>query len=427
MNEIMRCSNSYYIAVPYNKELVLNDYSHYIYEASARIMNRATKKDGTIKLHTPVIDPYYNIMFGEFTYYHVSPKRPDKIKIGCKTLTFVRELKRIAPSDFTEIATNESNGAILKWFEIDKDQYEKILQSYNSRLNGSDNRYYPKLENLINDNSIRKNLYRCNATGHAAKKKNDYPKKTWSGFEIRKWFNTNKSKFFNSDKTVNKNMLLSIYKKSDSAISKIENCGPGKYYDFTVEPNEEEEGTINTVTIILNNNDQNELFPGYNQMKADQKENNDDQNDKNDSKENNDDQYYKNSQLPLIEIERDSNSPTLKDLFSKDSFKTAYDRFDTAYDQAIRDIQSMIDDANNLKTKCYSEEEEEDATNPSYYRGSIECINIMKEQFGVEMVKSFCLCNAFKYLYRCMQKHETPDDDIGKAKWYLNKWLELND
>lgn len=383
MNEIMRCSNSYYIAVPYNKELILNDYSHYIYEASARIMNRATKKDGTIKLHTPVIDPYYNIMFGEFTYYHVSPKRPDKIKIGCKILTFVRELKRIAPPKFREIAPNSHNGAILKWFEIDKDQYEKILQSYKARLNGSDDGPYPKLENLINDNSIRKNLYRCNATGHAAKKKNDYPKKTWSGFQIRKWFNTNKSKFFNSDKTVNICMLLNIYAKDDSAISKIEYCGPGKYYDFTVEPNEEE-GTINTVTIILNNDDQNELFPGYNQMKSDQKENNNDQNDKNDCKENSNDQYYK-----------------------------------------MRDIQNMIDDANNLKTKCYSEEE--DATNPSYYRGSIECINIMKEQFGVEMVKSFCVCNAFKYLYRCMQKHETPDDDIGKAKWYLSKWLELND
>lgn len=415
MSEIMRCSNSYYIAVPYNKELILNDYSHYIYEASARVMNRATKKDGTIKLHTPVIDPYYNIMFGEFTYYHLSPKRPDKIKIGYKTLTFVKELKMIAPRKFREIAPNCHNGAILKWFEIDKDQYEKILQSYNARLNGNDDYSYPKLENLISDNNIRKNLYRCNATKHATKKKIDYPKKTWSGFQIRKWFNTNKSKFFNLDKTVNIRMLLNIYTKDDSAISKIEYCGSGKYYDFNVEPNDEE-GTINTVTIILNNNNQNELFPGYNQMKSDQKENNNDQNDKNDSKENNDDQtdkndqkennddqYYKNDKLPSIEIEYDINSST--------------------YDQAMRDIQNMINDANNLKTKRYSEE---DVTNPSYYRGSIECIDIMKEQFGIEIVKSFCLCNAFKYLYRCMQKHETPDDDIGKAQWYLSKWLELS-
>lgn len=408
MSEIMRCSNSYYIAVPYNKELILNDYSHYIYEASARVMNRATKKDGTIKLHTPVIDPYYNIMFGEFTYYHLSPKRPDKIKIGCKTLTFIKELIRIAPTKFREIAPNNHNGAILKWFEIDKDQYEKILQSYNARLNGSDDYPYPKLENLISDNNIIKSMmHRCS---NATKKKIDYPKKTWSGFQIRKWFNTNKSKFFNSDKTVNIRMLLNIYAKDDSAISKIEYCGPGKYYDFNVEPNEEE-GTINTVTIILNNNDQNELFPGYNQMKSDQKENSNDQN-------------YKNDQLPLIEIEYDIESQTLKDLFSKDSFKKAYDQFDTAYDQAIRGIQNMIDDANNLKTKCYSEEE--DVTNPSYYRGNIECIDIMEEQFGIEMVKSFCLCNAFKYLYRCMQKHETPDDDIGKANWYLNKWIELS-
>ena len=187
MCEIMRCSNSYYIAVPYNKELILNDYSHYIYEASARVMNRATKKDGTIKLHTPVIDPYYNIMFGEFTYYHLSPKRPDKIKIGYKTLTFVKELKRITPKKFREIAPNNHNGAILKWFEIDKNQYEKILQLYNARLNGSDDYPYPKLENLISDNSIIKSImHRCNATKHATKKKIDYPKKTWRGFQIRK-------------------------------------------------------------------------------------------------------------------------------------------------------------------------------------------------------------------------------------------------
>ena len=50
----------------------------------------------------------------------------------------------------------------------------------------------------------------------------------------------------------------------------------------------------------------------------------------------------------------------------------------------------------------------------------------MIQQFGIDETANFCLLNAFKYLWRCMQKHETPVEDIEKAKWYLDKWLELN-
>ena len=69
-----------------------------------------------------------------------------------------------------------------------------------------------------------------------------------------------------------------------------------------------------------------------------------------------------------------------------------------------------------------------DAVNhPSHYTGSIECIDAMVQQFGIEAVKSFCLCNAFKYLFRCTKKHNTPIEDIKKAQWYINKYLELNE
>lgn len=40
-------------------------------------------------------------------------------------------------------------------------------------------------------------------------------------------------------------------------------------------------------------------------------------------------------------------------------------------------------------------------------------------------LQSHCLCNAFKYLWRCKKKHETPIEDIKKAVWYLDKYLEL--
>jgi hypothetical protein len=61
---------------------------------------------------------------------------------------------------------------------------------------------------------------------------------------------------------------------------------------------------------------------------------------------------------------------------------------------------------------------------PSHYAGEkYECIEVMREVFGEEATKHFCICNAFKYLWRCGKKHESPDEDIKKAIWYLNKYL----
>lgn len=62
---------------------------------------------------------------------------------------------------------------------------------------------------------------------------------------------------------------------------------------------------------------------------------------------------------------------------------------------------------------------------PHYETGKYESIDVMEEVFGKESVKDFCLCNAFKYLYRCKHKHETPLEDVQKAVWYLNHYIEL--
>ncbi len=68
---------------------------------------------------------------------------------------------------------------------------------------------------------------------------------------------------------------------------------------------------------------------------------------------------------------------------------------------------------------------EEDVVNhPSHYEsGKFECIDVMEEALGVDNVKGFCLCNAFKYIYRHRRKNG--DEDIKKAQWYINKYLEL--
>jgi hypothetical protein len=63
---------------------------------------------------------------------------------------------------------------------------------------------------------------------------------------------------------------------------------------------------------------------------------------------------------------------------------------------------------------------------PAHYEtGKFECIDVMIETQGVEAVKDFCVCNAFKYLYRHRRKNGA--EDIKKAIWYLSKWVELDD
>lgn len=68
----------------------------------------------------------------------------------------------------------------------------------------------------------------------------------------------------------------------------------------------------------------------------------------------------------------------------------------------------------------------DNVNHPAHYEtGKFECIDVMVEVFGAEKVAAFCECNAFKYLYRCENKHETPQEDWEKARWYINKALEL--
>lgn len=63
---------------------------------------------------------------------------------------------------------------------------------------------------------------------------------------------------------------------------------------------------------------------------------------------------------------------------------------------------------------------------PAHYEtGKFECIEVMEEVFGIDAVKSFCLCNAFKYLYRTNRKNGR--EDLEKADWYIKRWLMLDD
>ena len=69
-------------------------------------------------------------------------------------------------------------------------------------------------------------------------------------------------------------------------------------------------------------------------------------------------------------------------------------------------------------------EKPDNVNHPGHYEtGKFECIEVMEEALGAEAVLAFCVCNAFKYLYR--HKRKNGIEDIKKARWYLDKFIEL--
>ena len=61
---------------------------------------------------------------------------------------------------------------------------------------------------------------------------------------------------------------------------------------------------------------------------------------------------------------------------------------------------------------------------PSHYEtAGIECIEAMELTQGREAVKSFCLCNAYKYLWR--HKNKNGLEDLKKARWYLDRFITM--
>ena len=62
---------------------------------------------------------------------------------------------------------------------------------------------------------------------------------------------------------------------------------------------------------------------------------------------------------------------------------------------------------------------------PAHYQGEYECIDLMREIYGDEAVRNFCICNAYKYRFRAGKKqNETAQDDIAKAEWYERYVME---
>lgn len=105
-----------------------------------------------------------------------------------------------------------------------------------------------------------------------------------------------------------------------------------------------------------------------------------------------------------------------------------------------------IKEIRNQEENCYSEsdnypvnidrnysvlfgeaEETNDIVNhPAHYtQGGIECIDAMEAAFGAAELAVYCKIAAFKYIWRCEHKNGT--EDIKKAVWYLNKYIDLSE
>lgn len=67
----------------------------------------------------------------------------------------------------------------------------------------------------------------------------------------------------------------------------------------------------------------------------------------------------------------------------------------------------------------------DNVNHPSHYRaGDYECIDVMLAVKGLEKVKNWCECNTFKYIWRDDKKNGL--EDMEKARWYLDKYMELS-
>lgn len=123
---------------------------------------------------------------------------------------------------------------------------------------------------------------------------------------------------------------------------------------------------------------------------------------------------------------------TIKDITGKSilvkditDFKVDNDGYRIVYTDHTGTTTTLVDERNYFKgLNSTVAKDDSMVDHPQHYKASVECIDVMQEIFGKDAVKNFCTCNAFKYLFRCENK-ENKVQDIKKAKWYLDKYLEL--
>lgn len=80
-----------------------------------------------------------------------------------------------------------------------------------------------------------------------------------------------------------------------------------------------------------------------------------------------------------------------------------------------------------LKGKYFghTEKEHDNVEHPAHYNsGKYETIDVIIDTLGEYEAISYCHGNVIKYMSRLWEKGK-PIEDASKAKWYLNKMIEL--
>ena len=113
--------------------------------------------------------------------------------------------------------------------------------------------------------------------------------------------------------------------------------------------------------------------------------------------------------------------PTIGEIVEKHS-EDDTPTVDEAVEENSEDANPM-DEIAKYAEKYIEAKKRDNVNHPAHYTsGGIECIDAMQAAFGAEAVKDFCLCNAFKYLWRHRNKNGV--EDLKKARWYLNRLIE---
>ena len=69
--------------------------------------------------------------------------------------------------------------------------------------------------------------------------------------------------------------------------------------------------------------------------------------------------------------------------------------------------------------------ENEDNVHPKHYQlpGGMQVVDVEQAVFGREALMEHCLCSATEYILR--HKRKNGIEDIRKAHWWIEKYLEL--
>lgn len=122
--------------------------------------------------------------------------------------------------------------------------------------------------------------------------------------------------------------------------------------------------------------------------------------------------------------EKCSNKPfyTMKNYEIED----IYNKYNDKIKKNRKEYYEKNKDESEKDKKLISDKSNEEINHPDRYKsGKYECIDVMQDVFGTDAVEYFCILNAFKYVWRNEKKNGI--EDIKKAVWYLNKYIELEE